>query len=277
MAVLNVVDKGKKRMKRFLAVLAAVVTLMACAHPPSPLIQRIRQQGELRVGSSGSQPPFSMTTRDGRLIGFEIDLARDIATALGVRLELVPLSFAELLPSLKSGKVDMVLSGMTITAERNLDVAFAGPYFVSGKSLLTRIPTLAESGDTTTINAPRTILTALEGSTSQIFAEHVLPKAKLILSRSYDDAIRLVLDGSVHALVADYPFCVLSLFRYPDAGLAAVMAPLTYEPIGIALPAADPLLLNWLTNFLGMLEGSGEMDYLKQRWFENSAWLELLP
>lgn len=264
-------------MKRFLAALVAAVLLSACMHTPSPVIQRVRQQGKLRVGTSGNQPPFTMTTRDGRLIGFEVDLARDIATGMGVRLELVPLPFSELLPALGSGTVDMVLSGMTITAERNLDVAFAGPYFVSGKSLLTKIPALAEAGDTGTINASQTILTALEGSTSQIFAEHVLPKAKLILSRSYDDAVRLVLDDQVHALVADYPFCVLSLFRYPDAGLAAVMAPLTYEPIGIALPEADPLLMNWLDNFLGMLEGSGEMDYLKQRWFENSAWLERLP
>ncbi|HSO20017.1 MAG TPA: transporter substrate-binding domain-containing protein, partial [Desulfosarcina sp.] len=89
--------------------------------------------------------------------------------------------------------------------------------------------------------------------------------------------IRQVLDDRVHALVADYPFCVLSVLRYPDQGLVAVMTPLTYEPIGIALPAADPLLINWLENFLGMLEGSGEMDYLKQRWFESSSWLELLP
>jgi polar amino acid transport system substrate-binding protein len=52
---------------------------------------------------------------------------------------------------------------------------------------------------------------------------------------------------------------------------------LTYEPIGIALPANDPLLINLVENFLGAFEGSGELEELRERWFENGSWLRKLP
>src|SRR5262245_14299211 len=88
----------------------------------SPVIDRILQRGELRVGTSGSQPPLNATTKDGRIIGFDVDLARALAKSMGVRLTLVPIQFSELLPALVNGDVDMVLSGLTTTPERKLHV-----------------------------------------------------------------------------------------------------------------------------------------------------------
>ena len=69
----------------------------------------------------------------------------------------------------------------------------------------------------------------------------------------------------------------MSLLRYPDAELLSLITPLTYEPIGIALPGNDPLLINWLENFLGSLEGSGRIEMLEERWFENADWVKKLP
>ncbi len=87
----------------------------------------------------------------------------------------------------------------------------------------------------------------------------------------------MVLQGRAQALIADYPICVISVFRYPDAELGALLTPLTYEPIGIALPANDPLFINLVENFLKAIEGSGELEELRERWFENGSWLKRLP
>ena len=244
---------------------------------PSPSLQRILQKGELVVGTAAEMPPLHMKTKDGRIIGLEADLARMMANAMGVKPRFEVMQFSMLLSALEQGKVDMIMSYMTITPKRNLKVAFVGPYFVSGKGFLTKIKTIAEATDATDVNSPRTRLTALRGSTSQAFVEAVLPKVQFVPADSSEQAVQMVIDDKVHALIADYPTCVVSVFRYPDKDLLSVIAPLTYEPYGIAIPANDPHLINWVENFLGTLEGSGQLDELTERWFGSGSWLLELP
>ena len=86
-----------------------------------------------------------------------------------------------------------------------------------------------------------------------------------------------MLQDKVDALVADHPICIVSVLRYPDAGLVSLITTLTYEPLGIALPANDPLLINWVDNFLRGLKGSGQLDGLKARWLEDASWIQQLP
>jgi len=81
----------------------------------------------------------------------------------------------------------------------------------------------------------------------------------------------------VDAMIADYPICVLTILRNPDQGLISVITPLSYEPIGIALPGNDPLMVNWMENFLTTLEESGVLDLLKERWVKDNSWLKKLP
>lgn len=274
-----------KRIKFFGLLALALFLVSSCAHitvPPgspsaSPAINRIIERGELVVGTAGSMPPLNMTTKTGQITGLEPDLARYFAGRLGVKLSFAIMPFAELLPALESGKVDMVLSGMTITPERNQRVAFVGPYYVSGKAALTKQETLARAQAAGDINKPEVTLAALAGSTSQLFVESMLPKTTLVTTKDYDEAVELVLQDKVDALIADYPICAVSVLRYPDRGLTSVFTGLTYEPIGIALPPNDPLLVNWVENALNRLEGGGELDILREYWLGDTPWLDQLP
>ncbi len=243
----------------------------------SPIIDRILQKGVLVVGTAGNMPPLNMTTKDGRVIGLEPDLAGMMAQAMGVELRLKTMPFAELLPALKRGKVDMVISGMTMTPERNLRVAFVGPYVISGKCFLSKKDEIASATQPSDIKRPDIRVAALNGSTSQAFVEIALPQAELVTTMDYDEGVDLVLEGKVDAMVADYPLCMVSLLRYPNAGLSSLFTRLTYEPLGIALPANDPLLMNWVDNLMRTLDGSGRLDALAERWFENDWWLAELP
>jgi polar amino acid transport system substrate-binding protein len=78
-------------------------------------------------------------------------------------------------------------------------------------------------------------------------------------------------------MVADLPICIISVLRNPGAGLVAVSSPFTFEPIGAALPAHDPLFLNVVENFMLNLEGSGLMELLTARWFNDPGWLDEMP
>jgi polar amino acid transport system substrate-binding protein len=218
-----------------------------------------------------------MTTKEGELIGYEVDLARAMAGAMGVRAKLKVMPFAELLSALQSGKIDLILSNMTITPGRNLKVAFVGPYFTSGKAFLTKIKTIALAGDAADIDGKKTKLVALKGSTSQAFVEKIIPDATLITANDYDEAVDMVLQDKVHAMVADYPICVVSVFRHPDKGLLSVVTTLTYEPIGVGVPAGDPLLVNWVENFMGIAEKTGLLEALKGKWLLRADWLHRLP
>lgn len=242
----------------------------------SPVLDRIQQRGELVVGTMGNMPPLNMTSKDGEIFGLEPDLARMMAAAMDVKVKFVTKPFNELLPALQTGEVDMVLSGMTITPERNRKVAFVGPYFISGKAFLTKVNTIAYADEARDANNPDTKIVTLKGSTSQAFAEAFLDKTTLFTTGNYDEAVDMVLQDKAHAMIADYPICVVSVFRYPEAGLLSVVTQLTYEPIGVAIPANDPLLMNWTRNTLNNIEGSGILDELKLKWFAEGKWLNKL-
>ncbi len=243
----------------------------------SPVLDRIQARKGLVVGTAASMPPLNMTTKAGQIVGMEVDLARLFADAMEVKLTLKPMRFSDLLSALGKGQVDMVLSAMTMTPQRNLKVAFVGPYFASGKSILTKKENVDSLDELSKINQPEKVLVALKGSTSQMFVERLLPKAKLQLADDYDQAVAMVRDNKVMAMVADYPICVVSVHRYPDQGLATLSKPISYEPIGIALPATDPLLVNWVQNVLNLLDKTGQLDTITQRWFKDTSWISQLP
>jgi polar amino acid transport system substrate-binding protein len=243
----------------------------------SPVLDRIMAKKELTVGTAASMPPLNMTTKGGEIIGMEMDLARSFANAMDVKLTLSRMHFNELLPALEKGKIDMILSGMTMTPQRNLKVAFVGPYFASGKSILTKKKNVESVDELSKMNQPDKVLVALKGSTSQMFVEKLIPKAKLVLADNYDQAVASVRSDMAVAMVADYPICVVSVHRYPDAGFITLGKPISYEPIGVALPANDPLLVNWVQNSLNFLEKSGEIEGLMSRWFKDTSWLGQLP
>ncbi|MBA4393921.1 MAG: hypothetical protein C0407_10250 [Desulfobacca sp.] len=243
----------------------------------SPVLDRIMVKKELIVGTAAGMPPLNMTTKDGRIIGLEMDLAQFFAAGMDVRLTVKTMPFNELLPALTAGQVDMVLSSMTMTPGRNLQVAFVGPYFTSGKSLLAKMANVDSINSIEKMNSPSKVLVALKGSNSQLFVEKMIPKAKLLLAKDYAEAVTMVRNDQAQALVADYPICMISVHRYPDAQLGTLEKPFSYEPIGVALPPNDPLLINWVQNFLNSLEKMGEMQRLSERWFKDTTWISLLP
>ena len=259
-----------------LAVSVLEVALAGEATRVAPVLDRILAKKELVVGTAADMPPLNMTLKDGKIVGLEVDIATLMASSIEVKLTLKPMNFNDLLPALEAGQVDLILSGMTMTPLRNTQVAFAGPYFGSGKSVLIKQQNVASLQNTEMMNNPDMTVAALKGSTSQRFVERFAPQAKLVPTDDYDQAIALVLDNKVRAMVADFPICNVSVYRFRDKGLTTLKSPLNYEPLGIALSPSDPLLLNWAQNFVAYLINSGELVLLRQKWFEDASWVPQL-
>jgi len=241
-----------------------------------PVLDRIMKRGELVVGTSGTQPPMTATSKKGEIIGMDADLSRALAESMGVKLKYSVMPFDNLLPALQAGQVDIILSGMTITGVRNSKVAFVGPYFVTGKGILAVAEKFAALKESHGLDTPEVTVAALKNSTSQKFAETMISKAKLVLTNSYDEAIDLLLKGKTDVIVADYSFCALTAYRYQDKGLIAGASPLTYEALGIAMEE-DALLINWVQNFMTLLHGTGEIKKMHEKWLNIASWIDDLP
>ncbi|MDW3211870.1 MAG: transporter substrate-binding domain-containing protein [Reichenbachiella sp.] len=259
-------------MKTIKILLIAIVVLLSSDLVAQKRLTKIIESGTLRVGLTGNQPPFSMKDKNDQLIGFDVDLANLIATSMELELKFVEMSFAELLPNLKEGKIDLVISGMTITPRRNVEVAFVGPYMISGKSILTNEKTLANATNPQDIDADLRVVT-LDGSTSEKFVENYMQHVKVELVQNYENAIQKIIKDESDVMVADYPTCAYAMLRYPDKGMVMLDRPLTIEPIGIALPYDDALFVNMMDNFIESLEATGVLVLMEEKWFENPYWL----
>jgi len=272
-----------KKLQLLWALTVIVSLLSGCAEmnrapapSSSPVMDRFLSRGELRVGMSGDMPPLNMTTKEDKIIGLDADLAAMAADAMGVKLNVQKMAFAGLLPALEADSIDMIISNMTMTPDRNLKVAFVGPYFTSGKGLLTKRSTLAEAKKLEDLNSPQFTFAALKGSTSEAVVRKGAPQAKLLIAATENEGVQMVIDGKADGMLADFPICVVAAYRNQGSGLVPLKAPITYEPIGIAVPKGDPQLVNWLQNFLNGIDKAGYIKDLGEKWFAKPTWVDQL-
>jgi ABC-type amino acid transport substrate-binding protein len=277
-----------QRRPRFIGlVVTALLTLtMGCqslslgnaSHPDNlECLHRILESGQLRVGMTGTQPPLNMKNTKGELIGLDVELARELANAMELELVLVETPFAELLSDLEASKIDLAISSMTITPARNARVAFAGPYLISGSSLLTREELVGDLTDLSELNSAERTWGALEGSTGEALILDAFPLAKFASIEDQETGVAQISRGEIDGLIADLPSVSFQVARNPDLGLAMMPAPFTTEPLGIALPPNSPLFANLVQNYLNTLDYTGRLIQMKARWLNAGDWMSEMP
>lgn len=264
-------------MKRIFLIISLVCLLDPTQLIAGQVTERIIKNKTLVVGTPGDFPPFTATTSTGQLIGLDIDLARNLAGWLQVKIEFKRVEFSELMPALEADKIDMAMSGITMTPLRNLRTAFIGPYALSGQSILGKKTILEQVSTPEDLRKLTCCVAVLKGTTGETMAENLLPDANIISTSTLDESLILLLDGKVDAIVADYPFCRVAEFRYKDRGFAMFDEPLTFEPVGIAVSGKDPLFINLIKNYLSLMTGSGALEQLQKKWFKSNDWMKELP
>ena len=241
----------------------------------TPVMTRIQNSGELVLGTSATMDPMTFKQPDGTLAGVDIDLAQLMAKAMNVKLVTRIMPFNELIPALRSGKVDVVLSNMTINPARNMDVAFVGPYLTSGKCIVTKEDNLAEADEAEDLDIKDIRLAVLKGSTSEKFVRTLMPNVVLTIIDNNKEGAEMVASGKVSGMLTDFPVCLATIKNNPDAGFVTVLSLLSYEPIGIAVPGDDPLFINWTENFLERISQMGLLDVLGEKWFGDLSPLQV--
>ncbi|MBV5317653.1 MAG: transporter substrate-binding domain-containing protein [Desulfobulbaceae bacterium] len=236
-------------------------------------IEQIVQRGILRVGVDVFVP-WAMKDKKGELIGFEIDVARQLAKDMGLKIEFVPTKWSGIIPSLLAGKFDVIIGGMTVTAERNMKINFTNPYYHTGQGLLAN-KKLAEGLTLEDFNRPEITLAARLGSTAALAAKERFPKATLRLFDDEPAAVQEVRNGRVHALVAGQPLPAHIAAAAPET-LKAYPDQLMKEPICFGIRKGDVDTLNFFNNWIEVVKSKGWIDERYHYWFETTQWQTLV-
>ncbi len=268
-------------MKKILMVILAITTLNLFGADlelwKNSTLNKILQKGELRVGMEPGYMPFEMKDKKGNIIGYDVDMARKMAKEMGVKLTLVPTSWDGIIAGLVTDKYDIIMSGMTITQQRNLEVNFSNPYIVVGQTLMMRnelAGTIKTAKDLD--KEGYTIVTKL-GVTGEIATKKFFKKAKIVTFETESDAAAEVLNGKADAMVYDQPYNILFMSDKGKDRLVHLDTPLTYEPLGWAIRKGDPDFLNWLNNFLKQMQEDkvvGFSEELYNKWLVDTSWLQ---
>lgn len=265
---------------RYLGACLAAAALVCIFVPPSlagTVIDRIQAEGELVLGTPGDLPPFSVATTSGELIGFDISFARELARNMGVNLRIKRFPFSELTEELLKGNVDLIMSGLSITARSNMEIAFVGPYGSSGQAFFGREELSRDLEDPRDLNRDGLKIGVLKSTTADMTVRTLFPKVTPVYSESLDQSLIMLLDGTIDGIISDYPYCKVAQFRYKDEGLRVFEKILSFEQLGIGVSPDDFLFINLLQNYINMMAGSGAIQTMQEYWFKNSGWIEQLP
>ncbi len=237
-------------------------------------LETILKRGELRVGFESGYMPFEMTDKKGDFVGFDIDMAKEMAKAMGVKFVALNTAWDGIIPALTTNKFDIIMSGMTITQERNLKINFADPYIIVGQTIL-----LAKKHEDTVksykdLNDPKFIVTSKLGTTGEQAVKRLMPRANYKSFETEPEAALEVVNGKADAFVYDLPYCVVFNAQQGKGKLVFLDQPFTFEPLAWAINKGDPDFLNWLNNFLRQVKNDGRYDRIYNKWIVGTEWIE---
>lgn len=237
-------------------------------------LEHILQKGELRVGFEAGYMPFEMTDKNGNFVGFDIDIAREMAQALGVKFVPVNTAWDGIIPSLITEKFDIIMSGMTVTQERNLKINFANPNIVVGQTILINKKHQGVIKSYKDLNDSKYTVTSKLGTTGEQAVKRVIPKATYKSFETEPEAALEVVNGKADAFVYDLPYCVVFMAQQGAGKLIFLDTPFTYEPLAWAIRKGDPDFLNWLNNFLSQIKNDGRYDRTYDKWIKSTDWIK---
>lgn len=217
----------------------------------------------LKVGMDLSYPPFETIGADGAPGGISVDLARSLSDYLQRPLQIENIPFTGLIPALKSGKIDLIISSMTATPEREKAVAFSDPYLTTGLAALIPKGSIAATFDA--IDRPGYTVVVRQGTTGEVFARRKLRNARILTLEKENACVLEVVQGKAAAFIYDQMSVFQNAKRNPE-GTRALLAPLQQEHWAAALRKDDNALRTQVNAFLQKFRDEGGFDRLADRY-----------
>ncbi|MBC2605281.1 transporter substrate-binding domain-containing protein [Pelagicoccus albus] len=253
-------------LNRILTALACSLLLVSCGEKP--------EDPTLVVGMELSYPPFEMSDQNNQPAGVSVDLAKALGEYLERPVRIENIAFAGLISSLKTGKIDLIISSMTATEERAQSIDFSDPYLETGLCLLVSkdsdiksIEELDKAGNSVAVK---------QGTTGHLFAIDSIKQAQILPLEKETAAVVEVTQGKADAFIYDQMSTYRNWQRHPET-TKPILAPFKTEHWAIGIRKGNEELLNSVNAFLSEYKQAGGFDELGDRYLseEKKAFQEM--
>lgn len=262
---------GRVPHRAVIAAMAAASTL-ASLPAESRSLRQVINQGTLTVGIVLAAPWAVRESDSGELTGFEIEVAKKLASDMGVEVRFLVYAFDELVTAVESGEIDIVAAGLTISPERALYVNFSQPYATSGVGIATNLGTTAEVLSLEDLDDPAYTIATLEGSVAANLALRILPDARLAVFASEEDAADAVVGGDADVYLAEEPLPTFLALENPTRVDVPIARPLLETQSAFAVAKGDPDFVFFLNAWITAREADTWLPTTSAYWFKSLAW-----
>ncbi|MCI6858361.1 MAG: transporter substrate-binding domain-containing protein [Eubacterium sp.] len=255
----------KKKLSIILALTMACTLLVACGKTGEETTQQKKaEKKELIVAMELAYPPFETKDEKGNPSGVSVDFSKDFGKYIGRDVRIENISWDGLIPSLETGKADMVISSMTITEERKKSVDFSDPYANAMLAVLAG----KNSGVTKVedLNQPGKKIAVKTGSTGYIYAQKHLTKAEVVGLPDESACVTEVAQGKADGFIYDQLTIYRNWKKNPDTTTAIFIPFQDVEQWGVAVQKGNTELLNQLNEFIAKYKKEGGFDKLTQKY-----------
>jgi ABC-type amino acid transport substrate-binding protein len=228
---------------------------------PSSTLGQIQEAGEITIGVKFDVPPFGFQNpQTDSVEGFDVDLGRAVAEKLGVEPKFIEAISDNRIPFLQDGTADLILSTMTINAERAQEIEFSDPYYIASGRILTKTDSPIQGLEDL---AGKRVCTAL-GSTYEETIREQAPEADLRLVDSYSECLELIQNGAVDAVSTDD--VILTGMIIQDDTLHMVGDELTTEPYGAGIKKGETEVVEFVNGVFEEMKQDGRWQEVYDEW-----------
>jgi len=250
--------------RSFIGIVLTALAVGASAQDSS--LDAVMKAGVLRACTPGDYKPFSFQRSDGAFEGLDVDLAQSLAASMGVKLELVKTSWANLLPDFGAGKCDVAIGGISVSTERQKRVFFSTPYMVNGKTPLVRCEDVSKYQSVADIDKPGVRAIANPGGSNERFARANFKVATLTIHADNLTIFDELLAKRADVFVTEAAETLVQQKLRP--GLCAVNPdrPLQYGEMAWMLPRNDMVMKSFVDQWLHLAKAGGEYQRTADKW-----------
>ncbi len=255
---------GVLTMRLFnLTVFATIFTVLAagCASQKNPAIAKMLDRKEIKVGLESNFKP--LVFKEGKsLKGMEPDLMAKIGNITGAKMTVTEMAWNDLIPALEAGKIDIIMSGMTITEERKKKVNFSYPYIKVGQMAIMRTASIKDFSSADKVMTTNKKVGFIKGTTGDFFVNAKCAKAEKVPLAKTSDGIKALADGKIDVFIIDAPV----VWEMSNPKLTPLLEPLTEEYLAWAVRKNDKALLDTMNKCLEQMKKDGSLDSIEKRW-----------
>ena len=267
------------KKSKIIRVLCTAVCLAACVcaagaaeTPESDILREIKERGVLRVGTAGDYQPMSyLDPETKRYVGFDAELAEDLAAEMGIGIEYVKTSWPTLMEDTLAGKFDLAVCGITVTEARKEQALMSDGYLENGKTVLCRAEDAEKYTSLEAINKPEVRVMENPGGLNEKFARENLPEATLIIHEANQEIPGLVAAGEADVMITE--IMEAGFYTGEDPRLAA---PLIHEPftngqLGFLMPKGNEALLEDVNACLEREKENGRLEERAEKYIYRNS------